>query len=399
VHAALNPLAKAAGPSALLLAAKAGLATLVAPLVAAGAELEHALADGTTALVGACQSWPQGAATDEAAKAATVSALLAAGAKATAALLDGRTALHFAAAFGFATLVAPLAAAGADVEACGGEGGEAALVVAAKSADSHAGGTKRLATVEELLAAGASRPAALQVVAHLGRPKLLAPMLAGGSNADLKARHATLRMTALVLAVRSSVADDGAKELVVRMLLEAGADAASSAEDGSGGWTALHFGATFAQARLVELLAKAGAELDATVTGPSGKEYIMIPAVNSLTHLCFSSLRNVRHGALALAEGPFAGVEGAAEFAAAMRDAGALNSEWGWNLDTGARTSVAEVSAAEAGAEAEEAAEGTSAEELAQWRALANGGGDAGAAADAAMGGGNSGYMVYNFYE
>ena len=121
--------ATTAGHTCLHVAADDGCFSVIAELVAAGADLELRTGDtGATPLIEACQ--PLHEEVGERQRLDTVRALLAAGASAAAADDDGFTALHFAAQCGFASLVPALVRAGADAEQRASSDNTTALMLA-----------------------------------------------------------------------------------------------------------------------------------------------------------------------------------------------------------------------------------------------------------------------------
>ena len=160
-----------------------------------------------------------------------VLALLAAGADARACGWDGQTALHFAARHGLTSLVEPLLAAGAQLEAWDGR------VEATPFLDACAAGHEGMALT--LLAAGADARAvdnlgetALHLAAAKGLASLVARLLAVG--VDLEAKDTFFDMTALAKACVIG------HEAMALALLAAGADACAV---DSTQRTTLHFAA------------------------------------------------------------------------------------------------------------------------------------------------------------
>ena len=184
-------------------------------------------------------------------------ALLAAGANACAVDKCCQTALHFAAENDLASLVSPLIAAGARLEAKVGRYGTTALLYAC--ANGHED------TALALLAAGANaravdgeRRTALHWAARKGLASLVPRLLAAGVELELAAED--FGSTALLDAC------DNCYEEVALALLAAGASAHVPRHDG---YTALHFAARKGLASAVTPLLEAGAQLEATAGNDS----------------------------------------------------------------------------------------------------------------------------------
>ena len=220
-------------------AARQGAGETVAALLEAGADVDAAGPDGTTALHWAVQR-------DDRPLART---LLAAGARADAANRYGVTPLALAAANGSAPLVTALLDAGADPEAPS-PGGDTPLMVAAR--------TGRPDVLRPLLEAGADVHAteswkgqtALMWAAAEGHADAVLALIAAG--ADVEARSAG-RLTPLLFAVR------GGHVGAVEALLAAGADIHGAARDGT---TPLALAVVNAHFELAGRLLELGADPD-----------------------------------------------------------------------------------------------------------------------------------------
>ena len=177
-------------------------------------------------------------------------ALLAAGADVDAARADGATALLWAAHRDDLELAQRLLAAGADVDAAD-DHGVTALERAAENAS--------LAMAETLLAAGADVNAAqasglvpLMTAARTGNPAVVRALLAHG--ADVDAAVTETRATALMWAVSEPHPE------IVRLLLDAGADPAVSTVKG---FTPLMFAARNGDVETARALLAAGVDVNA----------------------------------------------------------------------------------------------------------------------------------------
>ncbi len=177
-------------------------------------------------------------------------ALLAAGADVDAARADGATALLWAAHRDDLDLARRLIAAGAAVDAAD-DHGVTALERAAENAS--------LAMVEMLIAAGADVNAAqasglvpLMTAARTGNPAVVRALLAHG--ADVDAAVTETRATALMWAVSEPHPE------IVRLLLDAGADPAASTVKG---FTPLMFAARNGDVETARALLAAGVDVNA----------------------------------------------------------------------------------------------------------------------------------------
>ena len=192
-------------------------------------------------------------------------ALLAAGADVDAARADGATALLWAAHRDDLDLARRLIAAGADVDAAD-DHGVTALERAAENAS--------LAMVETLIAAGADVNAAqasglvpLMTAARTGNPAVVRALLAHG--ADVDAAVTETRATALMWAVSEPHPE------IVRLLLAAGADPAASTVKG---FTPLMFAARNGDVETARALLAAG--VDVNVPSADGTHVLPFAIVN-----------------------------------------------------------------------------------------------------------------------
>jgi ankyrin repeat protein len=193
-----------------------------------------------------------------------VRSLLAAGADANTSLADGSTALLWAAHWNDLEMADQLLTADADVNAAD-DHGVTPLVRAAENAS--------LLMVEKLLAAGANPNSsqvngltALMVASRTGHPEVVKAMLDAGS--DVNASTNEHGATALMWATAE------AHEDVVRMLIDRGAHANHSTTDG---FTPLLFAAGSGNIQLAELLLASGVNVNDTgVDGTHALPYAII---------------------------------------------------------------------------------------------------------------------------
>ena len=218
----------AAGAVALL-AAAAPAASDDPPLVAAA---EH-------------QDWP------------SVHALLAAGADVNAAQADGATALHWAAHWDDPAAVETLLQAGADVDAAN-DHGVTPLLLAAENGSAPVAGRLIEAGADASATLPADGETVLMRAAHTGRAAIVKMLLERG--AEPHARTVRSGQTALMWAI----AEDHAE--AARVLVEHGADVRARSR---GHYTPLLFAARQGNVALAAMLLDAGVPVDRDGPGPA----------------------------------------------------------------------------------------------------------------------------------